>query len=172
MKRICAVAAFAVLLFAAVCGPSAQAKDMRFPEKSPVAFRLHLPKDWTATDDGSGHLTVAAPDHSSVLLLSMIDDAGAAKEAPEAIAEEIFKAQGADPISTKEPVTISGADGTAFYSHHKNDKGVNMNLKLDIFEIGGQHVGMLMVLSASDINAAQKNSVDAVIKGITLTGVK
>ena len=59
-----------------------------------------------------------------------------------------------------------------YYSQYKNDKGVNTNEKLNLFEIGAKHVAILMIVSATDINAAQKNSVDAVIKGITLTGVK
>ena len=172
MKRICAVAVFAVLLFAAALGAPAHAKDMRFPEKSPVAFRVHVPKDWTANISADGNLSVTAPDHTSVLVLSMTDDEAAVKVAPDAMAEEILKSTGADPFSTKEPVTISKTDGTTYYSHLKNDKGVNMNFKLNIFDIGGKHVAVVMILSATDITAAQKNSVDAVIKGITLTGVK
>ena len=172
MKRIYAVAAFAILLFAASGVPSAHAKDMQFPEKSPVAFRLHLPKDWTANIDASGNLTVTAPDHTSVLNLTMIDDENLAKETPDAIAQVFLKSADADPVSTKEPVTISGTSGTSYYSHKKNSKGVDMNLKLNLFEIGGKHVALLTILSATDINAAQKSLVDAVIKGITLTGVK
>src|ERR1039457_7524295 len=108
MKRIYAVAAFAILLFAASGVPSAHAKNMRFPEKSPVAFRLHLPKDWTANIGASGNLSVIAPDHTSVLFLSMMDNQEVAKAGSDAFAQEIFKTQHADPISTKEPMTISG----------------------------------------------------------------
>jgi hypothetical protein len=172
MKRIQVVAAFAVVLLAAAFCAQAHAKEMRFPEKGSVAFRLQLPKDWTANNDSSGNLNVTAPDHTSVVILSVIDDEDAAKAAPDALAEKILKSTGADPFSTKEPVTISKTDGTTYYSHLKNDKGVSMNFKLNIFDIGGKHVAMLMILSATDITAAQKNSLDAVIKGITLTGAK
>jgi len=82
MKRICAVAVFAVLLFAAAFGAPAHAKDMRFPEKSPVAFRVHVPKDWTANISADGNLSVTAPDHTSVLVLSMTDDEAAVKVHP------------------------------------------------------------------------------------------
>jgi hypothetical protein len=47
-----------------------------------------------------------------------------------------------------------------------------MSLKLNIFDIAGKHVAVLLILSATDIDAPRKNALDAVIKGITLTGVK
>ncbi len=53
----------------------ATAKNIRYPEKGPVAFVLHIPDTWAVTP-GDGYLNLVTPDHSAVVSLVVgADDA-------------------------------------------------------------------------------------------------
>jgi hypothetical protein len=54
-----------LLALAAVTGclvAATAAKDLRYPERGPVAFLLHVPDTWTPREGNGGSMQIFAPD--------------------------------------------------------------------------------------------------------------
>ena len=80
MKYIHAAMRLAAIAIVMGWAGTATAKNIRYPEKGPVAFVLHIPDTWAATQ-GDGYLNLVTPDHSAVVsLVVSADDAKTAAQ--------------------------------------------------------------------------------------------
>jgi hypothetical protein len=172
VKHICALARLAAITVAFVSAGLAAAKDLRYPDTGDIAFVLHIPDNWNAAPDGFGNLSVTAPDKSSALYLSVSEDKVAAVMPYDDVAKAILLAAKAKPFSKHEPGAIGAIKAEAYYSSLMNDKKTNVSLKLLIIEVAQTHVVTETIMTAPNLSAAQQKSLDAVVKGITLTGIK
>jgi hypothetical protein len=172
MKHSRALACLAAIVVTAAATGFAVAKDMRFPEKGDVAFVLHIPDGWTAKADDSGNLILSVQDKGSGLSLSVYEDKTSAVMPRDDFAKALLAAAKAEPFSKHEPASIGGARAEAYYSKMKNDKKTTVLLKVMILQVAQTHVVSETIVTAPTMSAAQKQSLDAMLKGITLTGVK
>jgi hypothetical protein len=171
MKHIRILARLAAITAVVVSAGLAAAKDLRFPEQGEVAFVLHIPDAWEATPNGV-NLILKSPDKTSALSLSVVEDKAAAVLPYDDVAKVILSAANAKPFSKHEPGTIDGIKAEAYYSTLINDKKTNVSLKLLIIEVVQTYVVTETIMTAPNLSAAQQKSLDAVVKGITLTGIK
>ena len=74
--------------------------------------------------------------------------------------------------SGREPGAIGGIKAEAYYSKTTNTKNLNVLFKLMIVKVAKTYVATETIITLSDLSAAQQQSLDAVVKGITLTGIK
>jgi hypothetical protein len=172
MKHIRTLARLAAIIAVAFASADlAAAKDMRFPEKGEIAFVLHIPDAWDATPTGVTML-VKSPDKTSAVSLSVAEDKAAAVMPYDDLAKVILVAAAAKPFSKHEPGAIGAIKAEAYYSTLVNHNKIDVSLKLLIIEVAKTHVVTETIMTVPNLSAAQQNSLDAVVKGITLTGIK
>ena len=172
LTRIFALGAALTFITGIASTAVATAKELRFPEIGDVAFVLAVPDNWSVSRVGP-NLLLKGPDHSSSVALAVIQNKDEAK-APDDddLANAIFKASNAEPFSKHEPGAIGGIKAEAYYSKTTNTKNLNVLFKLMIVKVAKTYVVTETIITLSDLSAAQQQSLDAVVKGITLTGVE
>ena len=106
------------------------------------------------------------------MALAVIQNKDEAKAPDDDLAKAIFKASNAEPFSKHEPGAIGGIKAEAYYSKTTNTKNLNVLYKLMIVKVAKTYVVTETIITLSDLSAAQQQSLDAVVKGITLTGVE
>ena len=172
MKHIRALTRLtAIIAVVFVSAGLAATKDMRFPEKGEIAFVLHIADAWDATPDGV-NLTLKSPDKTSAVSLSVVKDKAAAVMPYDDLAKAILVSAAAKPFSKHEPGAIGTIKAEAYYSTLVNHNKTNVSLKLLIIEVAQTHVVTETIMTVPNLSAAQQNSLDAVVKGITLTGIR
>jgi clan AA aspartic protease (TIGR02281 family) len=150
----------------------AAAKDVRYPEKGPVAFVIHLPDDWSGKVDDYGNFEIGAPDHSAGLSLSVFaKNAQSAAQTDDEFANAAFDAAKAEHFSRKETSSISGVAGTAYYSRLVNPSGVNAQIKMILIRAVRDYDVSESTLTLTKLSSAQQRALDNVLQGIVLTGV-
>jgi hypothetical protein len=172
MKHIHAFTCLAAIIAVVfVSADLAAAKDMRFPEQGEIAFVLHIADAWDATPDGV-NLILKSPDKSSAVSLAVAKDKAAAVMPYDDLAKAILAAAAAKPFSKHEPGAIGAIKAEAYYSTLVNHNKTTVSLKLLIIEVAQSHVVTETIMTTANLSPTQRNSLDAVVKGITLTGIK
>jgi CheY-like chemotaxis protein len=171
LTRIFALGAALTFITGIASTAVATAKELRFPEIGDVAFVLAVPDNWDVSRVGA-NLLLKGPDHSSSVALAVIQNKDEAKAPDDDLAKAIFKASNAEPFSKHEPGAIGGIKAEAYYSKTTNTKNLNVLFKLMIVKVAKTYVVTETIITLSDLSAAQQQSLDAVVKGITLTGVE
>jgi hypothetical protein len=171
LTRIFALGAALTFITGIASTAVATAKELRFPEIGDVAFVLAVPDNWSVSRVGA-NLLLKGPDHSSSVALAVIQNKDEAKAPDDDLAKAIFKASNAEPFSKHEPGAIGGIKAEAYYSKTTNTKNLNVLFKLMIVKVAKTYVVTETIITLSDLSAAQQQSLDAVVKGITLTGVE
>jgi hypothetical protein len=146
----------------------ALADSIRFPPTSPVAFFIQPPPGWHAKPFNNVSLNLEAPDLSSVITVTVLDDQERAA-APETYARDQFQDMHAQPFSDQ--VTgpmFGGLPATVFTSRMINQNGTHVVLRFAVIPIGGRYVAAEMVASTADITANQQRSLNAALQGIVL----
>jgi CheY-like chemotaxis protein len=149
----------------------APAKELRFPETGDVAFVLAVPDNWEVSRVGP-NLLLKGPDRSSSVALAVIQNKDQAKAPDDDLANAIFKASNAEPFSKHEPGEIGGIKAEAYFSKTTNTKNLTVLFRLMIVKVAKTYVVTETVVTLPDLSTAQQQSLDAVVKGITLTGIK
>jgi hypothetical protein len=149
----------------------ATAKELRFPETGDVAFVLAVPDNWEVSRVGQ-NLLLKGPKRSSSVALAVIQNKEQAKEPEDDLANAIFKASNAEPFSKHEPAEIGGVKAEAYFSKTTNTKNLNVLFKLMVVKVAQTYVVTETIITLSDLSAEQQQSLDAVVKGIRLTGIK
>jgi hypothetical protein len=149
----------------------ATAKELRFPETGDVAFVLAVPDNWEVSRVGQ-NLLLKGPKRSSSVALAAIQNKEQAKAPEDDLANAIFKASNAEPFSKHEPAEIGGVKAEAYFSKTTNTKNLNVLFKLMIVKVAQTYVVTETIITLSDLGAEQQQSLDAVVKGIRLTGFK
>jgi hypothetical protein len=150
----------------------ATAKELRFPETGDVAFVLAIPDNWDVSRAGPNLLLMGPNRNSSVALAVILNKDEAKVPDDDDLANAIFKASNAEPFSKHEPAEIGGIKAEAYFSKRTNTKNLNVLFKLMILKVAKTYVVTETIVTLSDLSAAQQQSLDAVVKGITLTGIK
>jgi hypothetical protein len=152
---------------------SSLAAAKRFPETGQIAFVLNIGDDWVAKPDNSGNMILRPPGNFAGLSLSVIQDKASATASRDEVASAILAAATAQPFYKHEPSSIGSVKAEAYYSTMVNASKVNLDVKLIIVQIAQTHVATLTVITAANrVSAAQQKSLDDLLKGVTLTGVK
>jgi hypothetical protein len=172
-ERFRAVGCLVVAVALAAASPSAAAKDMRYPEKGPVAFVLHLPDDWGAKLDDSGNMLISAPDHSGGLSLSVNhESANSLAMTGDQFANEAFDVAKAEHFNKKEPASISGVGAVAYYTRLVNPGGVSVLIKMILIKSAHDYVVAESILTIAKLSNTQQRALDGVLEGISLTGAQ
>ncbi|MGA2567078.1 MAG: hypothetical protein ABSF41_09630 [Pseudolabrys sp.] len=112
---------------------SAQAAEFRFPKTGPDAFVINLPAGWTTHEDEYNAIQLLAPEHRSVVYLSLMRDS---KDIGKPL-KDFAMAIGAQPNMTfsgrQDASTTSGYGGQTFYAQMTNDKGTLLDVKMATF---------------------------------------
>ena len=169
MRQVFIALAATALMLAASYSGFAQT-PIQFPNSGSVVFTAQLPPGWTSTENGNS-LTI----NSSALLLAltfMVDNNPAAAQIPlDTLAPQILKQANATPPSGHEPITISGVNGTTYYSS-MSLSGVQLDLNMALFQINGTYLAMLSVQTPNGINKDQKAALDQVLNSVGLKVTK
>jgi hypothetical protein len=172
MKYIHAAMRLAAIAIVMGWAGAATAKNIRYPEKGPVAFVLHIPDTWAATQ-GDGYLNLVTPDHSAVVSLVVgEDDAKTAAQTPDGFANEALKIAKAEPFHTHKTIAFAGVQADVYYSRMVNDKNVHADIKMIVVKSVRQHTLSQSVLTVAGIRADQTKALNAGLNGITVVGLK
>jgi len=124
-----------LLMMGCLLAGSAQAAEFRFPKTGPDAFVINLPAGWSTHEDEYNGIQLLAPDHRSVVYLSLMRDS---KYIGKPL-KDVAMAIGAQPNMTfsgrQEASTISGYGGQTFYAQMTNDKGTLLDVKMAIIPL-------------------------------------
>ena len=141
---------------------AARADTLRVPKSGTPAFVADVASGWTPNYDDYGNLVIAADDHSSFVLLRILDDPGIGDRTLEDVATEVLKAAEATPFSRSGPGGIAGHPGESFYSQMTSNS-TTLDVRLVVVKLDTAHDAVLAVIEQQTITSAQTaNLSDAV----------
>ena len=160
----------AALLFILGClaTGSAQAEQIRFPKTGLNAFIIDTPAGWVAKEDQYNGLQLLPADSRTSVYLSMVLDRQYADKPMEDLALAIGKPSNITSFSKREPITISGLSGTAFYAQMKNANGTLLDVKMIIVPLGPALWATETLLSSRGLTSAQAASLNQAVRGIAI----
>jgi hypothetical protein len=172
MKRVLIAAAVAAAVFAAAC-TNVSAATVQFPKNSAVTFTVQVPAGWTASDDGKGNLSLSSPGQPLAVTLTVIDSPTAVSQLSVAqFAQMVLKPTNATAIYKQVPATVSGIDGTTFFSSSQDGNGGTVDLKLTVLFINGRYIVAETVGTPTVMTPALETALKSVMKGIVLKVAK
>ncbi len=154
-----AVSAFAL---AAAAAPAQAGVEHQPPTGTP-AYEVDAPDDWQVTRDDQGNLYLLAADHSGGLVLNMVANIDTATLNLDDLAAQSMVAAQAPPVSRKEPGSLGGISGMAYYSSIPEPSGA-VSLKLILVKVDASHVaseGRILNNSATPAQAAALDALAA-----------
>jgi clan AA aspartic protease (TIGR02281 family) len=167
------LAALLLLLGAVTAGSAGitAAKDVRYPEKGPVAFLLHLPDTWTARVGKSGSMLVSGPDGSAAISLTLIhENELSLARTPDELANALLIAAKAEPFNKHEKGVIGGVPADSYYSRLVSATSAPQLMKLNMIKSVHGYVVLETILAAATIDSAQQAALAAALNGIRLIG--
>jgi hypothetical protein len=161
------VVALLFILGCLVAG-SAQAEQVRFPATGPNAFVIDMVPGWTSKGDQYNGMQLLSADHTTSVYLSMVLDQEYADKPLEELALAIGKPSQITSFSKREPITISGMKGMAYYAQMKNANGTVLDVKMNIIPLGPALWATETLLSAQGLTAAQIAGLNQAVKAIAV----
>ena len=158
------------LLFIVGClvAGTAQAEQIRFPKTGPAAFIIDMVPGWTSKEDNYNGMQLLPPDSRTSVYLSMVLDQAYADKPLEELALAIGAPSKITSFSKREPITISGMTGMAFYGKMTNANGTVLDVKMNIIPLGPALWATETLLSSQGLNSAQVASLNQAVKGIAI----
>jgi clan AA aspartic protease (TIGR02281 family) len=152
---------------------TAAAKDLRYPDSGPVTFLVHLPDSWIAKENkAGGSLLLFGPDGSvGMYLVVMPEDDLSLTETPDELASRLLAAAKAEPFNKHEKGAIGGIAADSYYSRLTSRAGRVQSFKINMIRSVHGYIVMENIITDPAIDSAQRASLAAVLKNITLTGV-
>jgi hypothetical protein len=169
MRNFLLGAALSITSCVAFCS-GAWAATVIFPEKGDVSFTVQVPTGWTSSDDGKGNLNLLPPQGVKVAVtLTVIDNATVVAQSSVAqIAQAALTPTNATAIYKQTPASISGIDGTAFYTSSQGGDGTKFDLKLTILIVKARYIIFEIVGTPTVMTAELETALKSVTKGIVL----
>ncbi|HEY1630887.1 MAG TPA: hypothetical protein VGF56_06200 [Rhizomicrobium sp.] len=159
----------ALALLALCFAASAQARDVRFPEKGFPAITYSIPDSWTATPDDSGNMILVAGDHTSAISISVVEG-GQSLDDMATAAMQVAKASAP---RRGEPISVSGIEGFTYYSTMTNDSGTSLTVKMMAVKPDANHFVTFSLLNPTDATPDQVAAGNTVMSSVRiLTGGK
>ncbi len=162
------LAMFAVLFYAG----TASAETVRLPSSGEPAYSFEVPSGWVVVYDQYGNLRISADDKSCAVLLSMIADPAVDTTPATDVAAEIIKSSGAQPYTRTAPGRIAGLAADAFFSSMVNDKGTNIDFKLEIVKLDSSHFATQAILTTANMSSADTAALEALVDDVRFIGLK
>jgi clan AA aspartic protease (TIGR02281 family) len=163
-----------LLALAAVTGclvAATAAKDLRYPERGPVAFLLHVPDAWTAREGNGGSMQIFAPDgFAAISLMLMEENAVTLAKTPDELANTLFFAAKAEPFNKHEKGVIGGVAADSYYSRRVSATSGSRLMKINMIKSVHGYIVLETILTDVTIDSFQRTALAAVLKGISLTG--
>jgi hypothetical protein len=158
------------LLFILGCliAGSAQAEQIRFPKTGPNAFVITMAPGWTSKEDQYNGLQLLPPDNRTSVYLSMVLDQAYADKSLEELALAIGAPSKITSFAKREPITISGMSGMAFYGKMTNANGTVLDVKMNIIPLASALWATETLLSSQGLNSAQIASLNQAVQGIAI----
>lgn len=147
------------------------ADPIRFPQDSDVAFFIQLASGWQFQPGDPGNANLVAPDSSSNIALTIVDDPAQAKlvkDDPQNFARAQLDPLHAQPISGHDVGRVSGLPGDVFYSRTTNPSGTVVNVKVILLSVAKRYAVMIFAIAVTDLNDRQRRSLDAAMQGIAI----
>ena len=151
--------AAAVSAFALAAAPAQAGVEHQPPTGTP-AYEVDVPDGWQVTRDDQGNLYLLAADHSGGLVLNMVADIDTASISLDDLAAQSMVAAQAPPVSRKEPGSVGGISGMAYYSSIPEPSGA-VSLKLILVKVDASHVASEGRILNNSATADQAAAVDA-----------
>jgi hypothetical protein len=167
MKQILLHALAAAVSLVAACGGLAAQTSVQFPSSGPVVFTLQVPTGWSSSDDGSGNLALVSSSQGLMVMVSVTNEADVVTMSADAIAQKTINELNATPVYKQVPASISGFNGTAYYSSISSS-GAVQDLKFTIVAIDTGYIAMEIVMTPTVITPAVQASLEQVLKTIAL----
>ena len=143
---------------------AATAKNIRYPEKGPVAFALHISDTWAATQ-GDGYLNLVTPDRSAVVSSVVSpDNAKTAAQTADDVANEAFTVAKAEPFHTHKTMAFAGVQADVYFSRIVNNKIVHADIKMILVQSVRKYTLSQSVLTVAGIRADQTKALNAGLK--------
>ncbi len=158
-----------VLVLCCLSATAAQAEVVRFPKTTAPAFVIDLLANWSSQEDQFGGLQVFPTDHASAIYLSVTRDPQYADHPLKDVALAIGNAAGIHEFSRQEPATLSGMTGEAFYAVMKNQRGIDLDVKLVLVALETDQWGVEMTMTPKNLTTTARNQVNQMIGRITLS---
>jgi hypothetical protein len=147
---------------------SAQAEQIRFPKTGPNAFVITMAPGWTSKEDTYNGLQLLAADSRTSVYLSMVLDQQYADKPMEDLALAIGAPSKITAFSKREPITISGLSGMAFYAQMTNANGTVLDVKMNIIPLGPALWATETLLTSQGLTSAQVASLNQAVEGIAI----
>ncbi len=159
----------AAIVFIASSTTSATAKNVMFPETGDVAFVLQIPDTWRTTP-GSGSLKLTPPDESASITFLMFNDKDVHAVPNDDFAKAIATNADCKNFKKTGQSRIGDRMAEAYSCKATNPQNVMVDMKMLFLKIGQSYVAIEMIGTPPLLSEAQRKSLDAVLKGITLKG--
>jgi hypothetical protein len=163
----------AALVFAVYClfagSIPVQAEVVRFPKTGAPAFLVDVMSGWGTQEDKFGGLQVFPNDHASAIYLSMTRDPQYSGHPLKDVATAIADAAGIKAFIRQEPATLSGMSGEAFYAVMKNDRGVELDMKMVVVMMASDLWAVEMTMLPKNVAAAARTQNSQMIGRITVS---
>jgi hypothetical protein len=145
------------------------ANVVRFPKTTTPAFLIDMLGNWSSQEDQFGGLQVFPSDHASAIYLSMTRDPQYAERPLKDVATAIGNAAGITEFSKQEPATLSGIDGEAFYAVMKNQRGIELDVKMVLAPLERDLWAVEMTMTPKNLAATGRTQINQMVGRITLT---
>jgi hypothetical protein len=142
---------------------------VRFPKTTTPAFLIDLLGNWSTQEDQFGGLQVFPNDHASAIYLSVTRDPQYAEHPLKDVATAIGNAAGITEFTKQEPATLSGIEGEAFYAVMKNQRGVELDVKMVLAPLERDLWAVEMTMTPKNLNATGRTQISQMVGRITLT---
>lgn len=154
-----------VAVAATILSAAARAESVRLPESGDPAFTAQLPDGWTHHVNAEGSLVALSANQTASLTLTILDYDGTLED----LAADAIKSPDGMPPQKTGPVDISGYGGSAFDGALISAAGVHAKVHLLAVKLDDEHVAAATLLTADNLDAAQSDAANAVLKTVALT---
>ncbi|HEY4942669.1 MAG TPA: hypothetical protein VII56_14665 [Rhizomicrobium sp.] len=144
---------------------AARAEPVRLPESGDPAFTAQLPDGWTHHVNAEGSLVALSANQTASLTLTILDYDGTLEE----LAAGAIKSPDGMPPQKSGPVDISGYGGSIFDGALISAAGVHAKVHLLAVKLDDEHVAAATLLTADNLDAAQSDAANAVLKTVALS---
>src|SRR5262249_48280586 len=139
------------------------ANVVRFPKTTTPAFLIDLLGNWSTQEDQFGGLQVFPNDHASAIYLSVTRDPQYAEHPLKDVATAIGNAAGITEFTKQEPATLSGIEGEAFYAVMKNQRGIELDVKMVLAPLERDLWAVEMTMTPKNLNATGRTQINQMV---------
>ena len=169
MNQFRAFLAAVLLAVATLSAAPALAGIERVPQAGSPAWAIDVPADVQVDRDADGNLSLFPPNMTGFVMLQVVAGEGADAYTLDQLAGAVLEGAKARPATRSEPVVIDGLTGAKFYSTLQLEGHPPVNFHVYVVKIDATHVGVMVVMAASDLTPAQIQRLDQLARSVRIS---